>query len=96
MTDTVKTLLSLKKLPELVRMGVPAQLCNVSNPWGELQERYVKPSKQKSSMVDTYTKWIVRCVPGTGDLEGLIVPAAMEASISIPNAVVGQNIFEVR
>jgi len=93
MTDTVKTLLSLKKLPELVRMDVPAQLCNVSNPWGELQERYVKPSKQKSSMVDTYTKWIVRCVPGTGDLEGLIVPAAMEASISIPNAVVGQNIL---
>lgn len=100
MTDTIKTILSLAKMTELVRMDVPAKICNVSNPWGELQEQYTKPSWQQSTVVDTKTKWVVRCAPGTAELAHYIVPAAIEANLNIPNdgpeyppnAVTGQNV----
>lgn len=92
MTDSIKTILSLAKLPELVRMDVPAKICNVCTPHGEATERYTKPSRQPSALVDTDTKWLVRCVPGTAALEGNLVPATIDANLNIPNAVTGQNV----
>ncbi|KAB8054764.1 hypothetical protein ACWYXJ_23045 [Janthinobacterium lividum] len=92
MTDTIKTVLCLKKIPQILRMDIPAQICNVSNPWGVLSSQYTKPSYQPSSMVDTMTKWVVRCAPGTDELTDWLVPDKIEAQINIPNAVAGQNV----
>jgi len=92
MTDSIKTVLSLAKIPQLVRMDVPANICNVNNAWGERKQQYTKPSRQPSALVDTDTKWVVRCVPGTTDLEGSLVPASIDANLNIPNAVTGQNV----
>ncbi|WP_432380528.1 hypothetical protein [Duganella sp. P38] len=92
MTDTIKTSISLSKLAALVRMDVPAQMRNCTNPWGEFKGQYVAPSTQKSAMTNTKTKWVIRCEPGTGQLEGYNVPAFIEAELNIPNAVTGQNV----
>jgi hypothetical protein len=92
MTDSIKTILSLAKLSELVRMDVPAKICNVCTPHGEATERYTKPSRQPSALVDTDTKWLVRCVLGTAELEGSLVPSSIEANLNIPNALTGQNV----
>lgn len=92
MTDSIKTVLSLAKIPELVRMDVPAKICNVCTPHGEATERYTKPSRQPSALVDTDTKWLVRCAAGTADMEGSLVPATIDANLNIPNAVTGQNV----
>jgi hypothetical protein len=92
MTDTIKTVLSLKKIPQLLRMDIQALICNVSNPWGELSNQYTKPSIQPSALSGTKTKWVVRCEPGVGELEGYCVPATIEAELNIPNAVTGQNV----
>lgn len=92
MTDSIKTVLSLAKIPELVRMDVPAKICSVCTPHGEATERYTKPSRQPSALVDTDTKWLVRCAPGTAELAGNLVPASIDANLNIPNAVTGQNV----
>lgn len=92
MTDTIKISLSLLKLAEMVRMDIPAEIRNRTNPWGESKGRYVAPSTQKSAMTNTKTKWVVRCEPGTGELEGYSVPAWIDAELNIPNAITGQNV----
>jgi hypothetical protein len=92
MTDSIKTILSLAKIPESVRMDVPAKICNVCTPHGEATERYTKPSRQPSALVDTDTKWVVRCAAGTAELEGILVPASIDANLNIPNAITGQNV----
>jgi len=92
MTDSIKTVLSLAKIPEFVRMDVPANICNVNNAWGVRKQQYTKPSRQPSALVDTDTKWVVRCAAGTADMEGYLVPASIDANLNIPNAVTGQNV----
>lgn len=92
MTDSIKTSLSLAKLAELVRMDIPANICTVSTPWGENTGRYTKPSRQKSPLADTHTKWVVRCELGTGNLADYSVPSQIDADLNIPNAITGQNV----
>lgn len=92
MTDSIKTSISLTKLTEMSRMDIPAKICSVSNPWGECQDRYTKPSRQKSSMASTETKWVVRCEPGTGQLEPYAVPSQIDGDLNIPNAITGHNV----
>ena len=92
MTDTIKTSISLSKLAEMVRMDVPAEVRNRTTPWGEYKGRYIAPSYQESAMTRAETKWIVRSEPGTGALEDYDVPAKIEATLNIPNAITGQNV----
>lgn len=92
MTDSIKTSISLTKLAEMSRMDIQAKICAVSNPWGECQDRYTKPSRQKSPMADTETKWVARCAPGTGELAGYSVPSQIDGDLNIPNAITGHNV----
>lgn len=92
MTDSIKTSLKLTKIAALVRKDIPAQLCTVTNPWGEMTARYTKPSHQQSAMTKTKTKWVVRCAtdhdnPELGDL-----PTRIEADLNIPNSTTGHNL----
>lgn len=92
MTDSIKTSLSLTRLSPLVRKDIPANLCTVSTPWGELVERYTKPSYQKSGMTDTKTKWVVRCGPDLANPSLGEVPQQIDADLNIPNAAKGHNL----
>lgn len=92
MTDSIKITLNLSKLSPRVRKDIPAKLCVVSNPWGEVQQRYTKPSVQKSSLSGTKTKWVVRCSPDPHQLELGEIPTHIDADLNIPNAVVGHNV----
>lgn len=92
MTDTIRVRLSLDKLSIASREQVPREICNVSNQDGEVTNRYVKPSKQKSPMSSTKTKWIVRCELDSSPEDLGLIPVAMEAELHIPNAIVGHNL----
>lgn len=89
MTDSIKTSLSLSKLSPLVRKDIYAKLCTVCTPWGEVTERYSKPSFQQSAMTETKTQWVVWCEsdPDLGP-----VPSQIDADLNIPNATVGHNL----
>ena len=92
MTDSIKTTLRLTKLSARDRMDVDANITNVTNPWGELKERYTKPSHQQSAMAETMTKWVVRCARDTNHPDFGLVPTQIDADLNIPNSTVGQNL----
>lgn len=92
MTDSIKITLRLTKMAALVRKDIDANLCNVTNPWGECKGRYTKPSHQRSSMAKTKTKWIVRCEKDPENSEDGDVPVCIDADLNIPNSMVGQNL----
>jgi hypothetical protein len=73
-------------------MQIPREICNVSNQDGEVTNRYVKPSKQKSPLSSTKTKWIVRCKLDSSPEDQGLVPVAIESELHIPNAIVGHNL----
>lgn len=92
MTDTINVSLSLSKLSVASRMQIPREICNVSNQDGEVTNRYVKPSKQKSPLSATNTKWVVRCELDSSPEDHGLVPVAIESELHIPNAIVGHNL----
>lgn len=92
MTDSIKPSLKLTKINALIRKDIDANVCNVTNLWGELKDRYTKPSHQKSSTVRTKTKWIVRCKVDPDHPELGEVPESIDAELNIPNATVGHNL----
>lgn len=92
MTDSIKTTLRLTKLSARDRMDVDANITNVTNPWGELKERYTKPSHQQSAMAKTKTKWVVRCARDDKHPDYGLVPTHIDADLNIPNSTVGQNL----
>jgi len=92
MTDSIKTTLCLRKLSPRVRMDIDARLCNVVTPWGELLERYTKPSHQRSAMSGTKTKWVVRCAADINEPDLGQVPDCIESLLHLPNALTGHNL----
>jgi hypothetical protein len=92
MTDTINVSLSLSKLSVASRMQIPREICNVSNQDGEVTNRYVKPSKQKSPLSATNTKWVVRCELDSSPEDHGLVPVVIESELHIPNAIVGHNL----
>ena len=92
MTDSIKTTLSLRKIPALLRKDVDAKICIVTNPWGEQTERYTKPSHQQSATTRTKTKWVVRCARDHRNPELGDIPTHIDADLNIPNATVGHNL----
>jgi hypothetical protein len=92
MTDTIKIKLNLSKLSPDVRLEIPVHICSVSTLSGEAKDRYVKPSKQRSDMSATKTKWIVRCELDETPAQRGLIPVSIESELHIPNAIVGQNL----
>lgn len=92
MTDSIKTTLTLTKIAPLVRMDIDAKVCNVTSPWGEVEERYTKPSHQQSALTETKMKWIVRCAPDPNHPDLGNVPTHIDAELHIPNSTVGHNL----
>lgn len=92
MTDSIKITLLLTKMAALIRKDIDANLCTVTNLWGESKGRYTKPSHQSSSMTKTKTKWIVRCETDPLHPENDDVPVCIDADLNIPNSTVGQNL----
>lgn len=92
MTDSIKTTLSLRKLSPRVRMDIDAKMCNVVTPWGELLERYTKPSHQRSALSGTKTKWVVRCAADLSDTTLGEVPFQIDSLLHLPNALTGHNL----
>lgn len=92
MTDSVRISLDLSKLSPIVRKDIPAQLCTVCTPWGDITGRYTKPKKYSSPMTDTGMKLLVRCGREDGSDGPDDVPIQIDADLNIPSAVVGQNI----
>jgi hypothetical protein len=92
MTDSIQTTLRLDRIPALDRKFIPANLCTVTDLLGEIKDRYIKPSLQRSPLAGTKTKWIARCryedhAPELGE-----VPYQIDADLNIPNALTGQNL----
>lgn len=92
MTDSIKTTLKLTKIAPLVRMDIDAKLSTTTNPWGEVKERYTKPSHQKSALTETKTKWIVRVANDPNHPELGLVPTHIDAEVHVPNSTVGHNL----
>ena len=92
MTDSIKTTLNLTKIAALVRMDIDANVSTTTNPWGEVKERYTKPSHQKSALSGTTTKWIVRCAEDPLHPELGLVPTHIDAEVHVPNSTVGHNL----
>ena len=92
MTDSVKISLDLSKMSPEVRRHIPAQLCTVCTPWGEITARYTKPKTYESPMADTKMEWNVRCGRDEASCGPDDLPIQIDADLNIPNAVVGQNI----
>ena len=92
MTDSIKTTLKLTKIAPLVRMDIDAKLSTTTNLWGEVEERYTKPSHQKSALTETKTKWIVRVAIDPNHPELGLVPTHIDAEVHVPNSTVGHNL----
>ena len=92
MTDSIKTTLDLSKLSPTARQNIPAQICTVCTPWGEITGRYTKPSTQRSAMAETKMKWVVRCSIDKISCGPDNLPIQIDADLNIPNAVVGHNL----
>ena len=92
MTDSVKISLDLSKLMPFVRKNIPAQLCTVCTPWGEITGRYTKPKTYRSALTEAKMKWVVRCGRENGSGGPDDLPIQIDADLNIPSAVVGQNI----
>ena len=92
MTDSIKISLDLHKLSPIVRKDIPAQLCTVCTPWGEITGRYTKPKTYRSAMTEAKMKWVVRCGREDGSRGPDDLPIQIDADLNIPSAVVGQNI----
>ncbi len=92
MTDSVKTRLDFSKLSPEVRECVPAHICeDTDTGTGEIL-KYNRPSLHKSALSGTKMKWIVRGDRKKDSFAPDFLPIQIDADLSIPNAVVGQNI----
>ncbi|PMS25292.1 hypothetical protein C0Z19_10090 [Trinickia soli] len=76
----------------LARQSIPAKLCTTRTPLGNVVEHYAKPNREKSPMSGTGMQWVARCEADPRCPELGPLPARIDMDVSVPNAVVGQNV----
>ena len=93
MTNTIKTVLSLKEMPQRLRVSIPLLIPAESRPLIKPSNQSINANSQSSTLTCPGTNLLVRGEPGECELSGLSIPSMIEAVFNIPQAVTGQDVI---
>lgn len=90
MTSTIKTVLCLKKIPQLLRVGIPA-LIPKETPQSQSPRDRPKQDTYLNALLRNENKVAVRSEPGVGLFKGYSIASRIEVELNIPKTLTGHT-----
>lgn len=90
MTSSIKTVLCLKKIPQLLRIGIPA-LIPKKTPQSQPPRDRPKQDTYLNALLREENKVAVLSEPGTGLFKGYTIASGIEVELNIPKTLTGHT-----